>query len=87
MRCYRNAMVEAWGKSGLEPLPMPYQKILGDDFNESAAAAGHWELHSNPSGQGAGLIRERKPAKQIFEELVEGTLRVMHDLGQRVKVS
>ena len=87
MRCYRNALVEAWGKSGLEPLPMPYQKILFDDFNESVAAAGKWDLHSNPAGQGAGLLKARKPARQIFEELVEGTLRTMHDTQRRVHIS
>jgi NAD(P)H-dependent flavin oxidoreductase YrpB (nitropropane dioxygenase family) len=77
MRCYRNALVEAWGKSGLDPLPMPYQKILFDDFNESAAHAGRWELHSNPAGQGAGMLKECKPARQIFEELVEGALHAL----------
>ncbi len=87
MRCYRNALVEAWGKSGLEPLPMPYQKILFDDFNESAAAAGKWALHSNPAGQGAGLLKSRKPATQIFEELVEGTLRALHEVQCRVQTT
>lgn len=87
MRCYRNALVEAWGKSGLDPLPMPYQKILFDDFNESAAAAGKWELHSNPSGQGAGLIQSRQSAKQIFEDMVEGTLRALHEVQRRVLTS
>jgi nitronate monooxygenase len=87
MRCYRNALVEAWGKSGLDPLPMPYQKILLDDFNESVAKAGRWDLHSNPAGQGAGMLKERKPAKNIFEELVQGTLRALEDLQARVHVA
>ena len=86
MRCYRNALVEGWGKSGLDPLPMPYQKILFDDFNESVAKAGRWELHSNPAGQGAGMLKEKKPAKQIFEELVEGTLRALKETQRRVQV-
>jgi nitronate monooxygenase len=86
MRCYRNAMVEAWAKSGLDPLPMPYQKILGDDINESVAAAGKWELHSNPAGQGSGLLTSRKPARQIFEELVDSTHRAMHALQERVRL-
>jgi nitronate monooxygenase len=87
MRCYRNALVEAWGKSGLDPLPMPFQKILLDDFNESAAKAGRWELHSNPAGQGAGMLAQRKPARDIFEGLVEGTLRALKDMQHRVVIS
>jgi len=86
MRCYRNALVEAWNKSALEPLPMPYQKILLDDFNESAAKAGRWDLHSNPAGQGAGMLSERKPAKRIFEDLVESTLRALDDMQRRVHI-
>lgn len=66
---------------------MPYQKILGDDFNESVAAAGKWELHSNPAGQGAGLLKARKPASEIFAELVAGTHRAMHELAQRVRLA
>ena len=87
MRCYRNALVEAWDKSGLEPLPMPYQKILADDFNESVAKAGRWDLHSNPAGQGAGMLKARKPARQIFEEFVEGTLRALKDVQRRVRIA
>ena len=63
MRSFRNEIIRAWEKSGLDPLPMPYQKILGDDINESVAAAGKWELHSNPAGQGSGLLTSRKPAR------------------------
>lgn len=87
MRCYRNALVEAWGKSGLDPLPMPYQKILFDDFNESVAKAARWELHSNPAGQGAGMLKARRPARQIFEALVEGTLRALKDTQRRVQIA
>ncbi len=87
MRCYKNAVIEAWNKSGLEPLPMPYQKILMDDFNEAAAKAGRWDLHSNPAGQGAGLLKECKPAKAIMEDLVEETIRALHDLNNTVKVA
>lgn len=86
MRCYRNELVDAWGKSGLEPLPMPYQKILADDFNESVAKAGSWDLHSNPAGQGAGALRSQRPAKLIFDELVEGTVRALAQVTERVRV-
>jgi NAD(P)H-dependent flavin oxidoreductase YrpB (nitropropane dioxygenase family) len=48
MRSYNNEIIEAWEASGLAPLPMPHQKILMDGFDEAAARAGRWDLHSNP---------------------------------------
>lgn len=86
MRCFRNELVDTWGKSGLDPLPMPYQKILLDDFNESVAKAGRWDLHSNPAGQGAGMLRSQRPAREIFDELVQGTIRALEDVVARVGV-
>ena len=85
MRSYNNEIKRAWDKSGLDPLPMPYQKILMDDFNQAAATAGRWDLHSNPAGQIAGMLKERKPARRIFEELVEGTIATLKGL-QKVSV-
>jgi hypothetical protein len=43
-------------------------------------------LHSNPAGQGAGLLTARKPARQIFDELVAGTHRAMRALQERVRL-
>jgi hypothetical protein len=57
-----------------------------DDFNEAAARAGRWDLRSNPSGQIAGMVKERKPARQIMEELVEGTARALHHVRDNVTV-
>jgi nitronate monooxygenase len=80
MRTYKNEVIEAWSQSGLAPLPMPYQKILMDDFNEAAAAAGRWDLRSNPGGQIAGMVKARRPAKEIFDELVVGTIASLRDM-------
>lgn len=74
MRGTKTEIIEAWDKSGLEPLPMPYQKIMMDDFNESAVRAGREDLISNPAGQIGGMLHARKPAAQIMEELVTGTI-------------
>jgi nitronate monooxygenase len=70
MRGYRNAVVRAWEASGLQILPAPYQKILMDDLNASAAAAGRWDLHSNPAGEAAGLLSAVRPATEIVAEMV-----------------
>jgi nitronate monooxygenase len=74
MRGAKTPVIEAWDRSGLEPLPMPYQKIMMDDFNESAVRAGREDLISNPAGQIGGMLHERKPARQIMEELVLGAI-------------
>lgn len=84
-RCYRNVIMQAWEKSGLAPLPFPYQQIMMYDFNEAAARVGRWDLHSNPAGQGAGMLKERKPAKRIMEDLVVGTIKALEGLHGRVK--
>lgn len=74
MRGTKTEIIEAWDRSGLEPLPMPYQKIMMDDFNESAVRAGREDLISNPAGQIGGMLHARKPAARIMEELVAGTI-------------
>lgn len=84
MRSYKNEIIRAWEKSGLDPLPMPYQKILMDDFNEAVATAGRWDLHSNPAGQIAGLLKEGKPARQIMEELVDGAIATLNGLQRYI---
>jgi len=84
MRSYKNEVIRAWEKSGLEPLPMPYQKILMDDFNEAAARAERWDLHSNPAGQISGLLTRRRPAREIFDELVDGAIAAIGGLNRNV---
>lgn len=85
-RGYVTPVIEAWDASGLDPLPMPYQKIMMDDFNESALRAGRDDLISNPAGQGAGLVTERKPAARIMEDLVSGTIETMRGLQSDVTI-
>jgi NAD(P)H-dependent flavin oxidoreductase YrpB (nitropropane dioxygenase family) len=74
MRGAKTPVIEAWDASGLEALPMPYQKIMMDDFNEAAVRAGREDLISNPVGQIAGMLHARKPAGRIMEELVTGAI-------------
>lgn len=85
-RLFGNDYIKAWEASGLDPLPMPYQRVITDDFNESVAAAGKLELHMNPAGQIAGMITKRKPAKQIMEELVSGTIATLEGMRDTVTV-
>ena len=87
MRSYKNSAVQAWDESGLEPLPMPYQKIMMDDFNASAAAAGRYDLHSNPAGQASGMLASVRPAAEIFDDLVTGTIQALEQTQSAVEFS
>ncbi|MBI4235791.1 MAG: nitronate monooxygenase [Chloroflexi bacterium] len=69
-RGYRNVVKEAWEKSGLPALPMPLQGILMGPFNEAAKRTGRFDLIGNPSGQISGMLTKRRPAREIFMDMV-----------------
>ena len=69
-RDYRNEVITAWDESGLNPLPMPLQVVLMDDFIAAAEAAGRFELINNPAGQIAGMLKQKRPAKDILLSMV-----------------
>ena len=86
-RMFRNEIVKAWTDADLDPLPMPYQKILMDDFNAAARAAGRLEVHSNPAGQAAGLLDEVRPAADIMRDLISGSVEALESIRERVTTS
>lgn len=76
-RDYKNVVIEAWERSDLEPLPMPLQQVLMEDFVEAASQLGRYELVNNPAGQIGGMLTQRKPAVTIMEELIQGAADVI----------
>ena len=86
-RMFRNEIVKAWTDADLDPLPMPYQKILMDDFNAAARAAGRLEVHSNPAGQAAGLLDEVRPAADIMRDLISDSVEALESIRERVTTS
>ena len=79
-RDYHNEVIDAWDRSGLEPLPMPLQRVLMEDFVVAAVQAGRYELINNPAGQIGGMLKERKSAAAIMEDLVQGAVDVLQGL-------
>ncbi|MCA8929263.1 MAG: nitronate monooxygenase, partial [Alphaproteobacteria bacterium] len=73
VRAVQNDVSKAWAESGLPALPTPHQRVLMEDFKEAAMAAGRFEITMNAGGQGAGMITQRRPAAEIFADLVEST--------------
>ncbi len=76
-RDFDNAVIQAWETSDLKPLPMPLQGVLMDDFIAAADAAGRADLINNPVGQIGGMLKQRRPARDILMSMVheaEGVL-------------
>ncbi len=74
-RTFRNAIHAEWAAATLEPLGMPHQKVLFEDFLHAARQSGRLDLVSNPAGQVAGMLHEIRPAATILRDLVEGAER------------
>ena len=84
-RNYNNVIIEAWEGTDLEPLPMPLQGVLLQDFVEAARKSGRYDLTNNPAGQIGGMLKERKPAARIMAELVEGAVEVLQGLQHTIQ--
>jgi NAD(P)H-dependent flavin oxidoreductase YrpB (nitropropane dioxygenase family) len=62
---------DAWAGSGLEPLPFPIQRLIQEPLLRAARKAGRWDLVPNLAGQVAGMLTERRPAREILLEMVD----------------
>ncbi|MBM3526884.1 MAG: nitronate monooxygenase [Alphaproteobacteria bacterium] len=80
-RDYKNDVIKAWDESGLKTLPMPLQGVLMDDFIAAAEAANRAELINNPVGQIAGMLKQKRPAKEIMMSMVHGAEEVIERLS------
>lgn len=70
-RMIKNAWVEAFEASGLEPLPMPLQGLLAYGVMAAADAAGRADVNPGFAGQGIGLVHGVRPAADVLHEMVE----------------
>ncbi|MCG8382699.1 MAG: nitronate monooxygenase [Gammaproteobacteria bacterium] len=84
VRVFHNEVSKAWADSNLDPLPTPYQRILMEDFTAAAQKAGRHDLILNPAGQISGMLKKRKPAAKIMQELVEGTIEQLNHLKNNI---
>lgn len=71
-RTFHNKIHDIWADAGIDPLPMPHQKVLMEDFMDAARKAERLDVVSNPAGQIAGMLRGKKPAARIVEEMAAG---------------
>ena len=71
VRAFDDAIKRAWDNSGLQPLTMPLMSIVNEPLSVAAKAAGRIDLLTNSAGQIAGMVSERRSAKDILMSLVE----------------
>ena len=87
VRAFHSEISRAWAESGLPTLETPHQRILMEDFLAAALAAGRHDLFYNIAGQAGGLVKGRRPAKDIMADLVDGAAEQLRRLQRDVVVS
>ncbi|MCB1693306.1 MAG: nitronate monooxygenase, partial [Pseudomonadales bacterium] len=78
-RIIRSKWTDAWEQAEIKPLPMPFQGIVSGPVMAAASAAGRADVNPGFAGQGVGMIRAIRPAKEIFDDIVE---QAEHALGR-----
>ncbi len=87
-RVLRNKFVEYWSQPGApKPLPAPYQMLYlplrnfasTEDTDRTWEKLGLQDWISAPAGQAIGLLKQRKPAKQILYEMVAEAVEILGD--------
>lgn len=76
-RMIKSSWTRAWEQTDLEPLPMPYQSMISGPVLAAAAAQGRDDIAPGIAGQGIGMIKAVRPAKVIFEEIIDGAQRAL----------
>ena len=86
-RSFDDAIKRAWDTSGLQPLPMPLMSIVNEPLSVAAQQTGRFDLVTNAAGQIAGMVTERRPAKEILMSLVEEAEETIEQLQSNIGVA
>lgn len=84
-RVFSNEIHKIWAASGIEPLGLPHQKVLMEDFLDRARAEGKLGNVSNPAGQIAGMLKGARPAAEIVADMVASAERTLANVGKYVR--
>jgi NAD(P)H-dependent flavin oxidoreductase YrpB (nitropropane dioxygenase family) len=71
-RVIRNKWAQAWVDAGKDPLPMPYQSMVAGPVMSAASRAERKDIVPGFAGQGMGLIKAIRPARDVLDDLVTG---------------
>ncbi len=78
-RFISNKFIEAWERAGGKTLPMPLQTLLICEAELGLRKGRMTDYISEFGGQIAGMLKERKSAKQIVDEMVEGAISILKE--------
>lgn len=76
-RLVRNKWAQAWIEADKQPLPMPYQSMVSGPVLAAATAQQRKDIAPGFAGQGLGLVKAIRPAREVFEDLVQGAERAL----------
>ena len=72
-RIIKSKWTEHWVREEVDPLPMPFQGQISGPVMAAANRDGRGDINPGFAGQGIGMIKAVRPAKDIFDELVYGS--------------
>jgi nitronate monooxygenase len=76
-RLINNKLIETWDKKEGKTLPMPMQSLLISEIALGLRKGKMRDYISGFGGQIAGMLREKKNAKQILDEIVDGAIKIL----------
>lgn len=82
-RIIRSKWLDWWTRHEREPLPMPYQSMVAGPVLAAANRAGRGDVNPGFAGQGIGMIRQVRPAREILVEMIEQAEAVLRDNARR----
>lgn len=71
-RVLRSSWTDAWNRSDLQPLPMPFQSAISDPVLNAAVHDERADIYPGIAGQGIGMIKAVRPAAEILADYVSG---------------
>jgi nitronate monooxygenase len=78
-RLINNKFIESWKKAGGKTLPMPLQTLLVCEAALGLKKGRMTDYLSGFGGQIAGMLKEKKSAKQIIDQMVEGAINILKE--------
>ncbi len=83
-RMIRTKWGQAYLDAKMDPLPMPFQSMVSGQILAAGQIAKRTDIAPGFAGQGIGLIKSVRPARDIFEDLLEGCKRAMANAPREI---
>ena len=83
-RSIRNRFIQHLDRSGIRPLPWPYQAVAAEDIYRAAITGNITEITPLLAGQGASLARLDQSAAQVVAEVIAEAEQLLRELSETV---